>query len=333
MNNRPRAARVIALFAGGSALLLGVAGCFGSNTSADESDQDENPQEGDAAIRLALNNTSSSLTAVVAEEQGFFDDHGLDVTSDVMVDITKIPPALGNQYDIGFGVAPIVIRSASQGLDVVVVSGNGTSSADHAHMVVVAAADSGIESAEDLEGRTLGAPTLTGTLHLGTLQWLSDAGIDQESVNSVQVATPTMIDQIKQGVIDAAELQEPHLSLARDEGLVEVGYSLAAVADVVQESVWIANGDWASENEEPVLAFRAAIADAAEWIVENDSEAKELLADFTETDISLLENASIMLFDSDVRVADIEAWGRVMGNVTDFTADVDYSNLIAYPND
>jgi NitT/TauT family transport system substrate-binding protein len=328
MNHVFRGGRTAALAAGSAAVLLAITGCF----AGDEPSAPTDDAGGDLTpVRLALNNTSSSLSAVVAEQEGFFEDHGLAVTSEVLADITKIPAALGNQFDIGFGVAPLVIRGSSQGLDIVVVSGNGTSSAEHPHMVIVATEDSGIESAEDLVGKTLAAPTLTGTLHLGTLQWLLDAGVTSDDVNSVQVVTPSMIDQLNQGVIDAAELQEPFLSLAREQGMVEVGYSLSAVADVAQESVWISSGGWADENEETVLAFRAAISDAAQWIVDNQAEAQEILAEFTQSDLELVQNAAILLFDSEVRVADLEAWGEVMQNVTDFDAEVDYGSLIAYP--
>ncbi len=305
------------------ALTTSLVACAGSAGEGDEG--------GSTVIRLALNNTSSSLSAVVAEEQGFFEAHGLEVESTVMTDITKIPPALGNQYDIGFSVAPLVIRGATQGLGVVAVSGNGTTSDEFPHVQVVTTADSGIESVEDLEGRTLAGPTLTGTLHLGTLQWLEDAGVSAADVDAVQVATPVMMDQLEQGIIDAAELQEPYLTLAESEGFVLIGHPLSSVSETAQESLWIADGSWAEENGEAVAAFRAAISDAAAWIRDNDEEAKAVLAEFTGTDPALLKDSLIMHFTSDIRPEDLEAWGAVMKNVAGFEGTVDAESLVVTP--
>ena len=329
MNRTSSQRRAGATIAATTVVLLALTGCASS-----PSDTPETPSATEelTTVRLALNNTSSSLAAVVAEQKGIFEAHGIDIQSEVLADITKIPPALGNQFDIGFGVQPIIINGAAQGLDTVVISGNGWSSRESTDMLVVVPEDSDIETFADLQGRTLGAPTLTGNLHYATLYKFVEEGFDPDSVNQVQVATPAMLDQLEQGVIDAAELQQPFITLAEASGMRVLGYTLDSVADPVGMSVWISSGTWATENEETIYAYRAAIDDAVAWMEENPDETKQILADFTGQDIALVEQAPIPRFDSHYAVADLEVWDSVLRTVAGFNGTVDYSSLVVFPS-
>lgn len=324
LRNRGLAAVALALTS-----VVVLSGCSGSDEPAAPA------ADGDSdviAIRLVENNTVSSLAAVVADSKGFFTDSGLDVTSTVVTDISKVPPTLGNQYDIGFGVQPLVIRGAAQGLNTVVIAGNGASSADSAYMTLMATADSGIKSAKDMVGKILAGPTLTGTHHTATLYWLQKEGVEANEVQSVQVATPAMIDQLEQGQIDVAELQEPFITEAKKRGLVEVAFSSAAVAPTTIESLWIASPDWAKENDEAIKRFREALTTSVEWMKDpaNEAETKQILAEFTGQDPALVDQAPLLDYSVEVTAEDLEVWGTAMKAVTDFSEEVDYASLI-YP--
>ena len=311
------------------ASVLALTACSGpSSTPAD----DAAAEDGLTTVRLVQNNTVSSLPAVIASKKGFFEEQGLNVEATVVTDISKVPPTLGNQYDIGFGVQPLVIRGAAQGLNTVVIAGNGASSEDSAYMTLITTADSGIKTPKDLVGKILAGPTLTGTHHTATLYWLQKGGVEANQVTSVQVATPAMIDQLEQGQIDVAELQEPFITEAKKRGMVEVDFSSAAVAPTTIESLWIASPDWAEENDDVVQAFRAALKQAVEWMSDaaNEAEAKQILAEFTEQDPALVEQAPLLKYKVEVTAEDLEVWGTAMKAVTDFSADVDYASLI-YP--
>jgi NitT/TauT family transport system substrate-binding protein len=115
---------------------------------------------------------------VIADKQGIFKKNGLDVTTQVVSDISKIPPTLGNQYDIGFGVEPLVIRGASQGLKTLAIAGNIESSASAPSVAMVAKPDSGIAGPKDMAGKTLAVANLTGNLYLGAAYWIDRGGVD-----------------------------------------------------------------------------------------------------------------------------------------------------------
>lgn len=314
------------------AILAGfaVTALMTSCSASSDGGSDGGEGSGSTEISLAMNNTNSSLLAVVAQEKGFFEEEGLNVETESVVDISRIPETLGNQYDIGFGVQPLIIRGAAAGLDTVVLAGNGASTEEFPFMVLMAKPDANISSPEDFRGKRIAGPTLTGTHHMSTLLWLQNAGIEQDEVKSVQVATPAMIDQLNQGQIDVAEVQEPYITEAQRQGLEIVGFPGAAVADETLESLWITTPDWAEDNPETVQRFRDALIASNEWLQDegNEEEAKDILAEFTGQDEELVNNSPILKYRVEVTPEDLKVWSDAMKSVTDFDDDVDFDSLI-----
>lgn len=279
-------------------------------------------------IRLAINTTVASLPAVVADEYGYFEDEGLIVEMSTVADISKVPPTLGKQYDIGFGVQPTLIFAASKGIDIVMVSGNAITSEEKPEYLIMARPDAGINGPEDFAGKTLGSPTLNGNIHTGTLYWLQQNGVDLNSVNSLQVPTPTMVDQLKAGLIDAAEMQQPFIEMARQAGMVEAGYALSAVSDPTAMSSWQSARSWADANPETIKKYRSALDKAIQWITDNDGKARDLLSDFTGLDRAIIGDAPLSTFSTEMSVDSVKQWDAPMRAVTSFDANLDYSTLI-----
>lgn len=286
---------------------------------------------GEETLRIALNNTVASLPVVVADEHGFFGDEGLEIETTTVADITKLPPTLGKQFDIGFGVQPTLIRAASQGVPVAMISGNAVTTEAKPEYILMARPDAEITEPADFAGLKLGAPTLNGNIHIGTLFWLKQNGVDLDSVESVQVPTPTMVDQLKAGLIDAAEMQQPYIDVARAAGMVEAGYSLGAVGDPATMSSWQADRAWAEQNPETIAKFRSALDTAIQWIEENEGEARDTLSEYTGIDRDILADSPLSDFSTETSVDSVEQWDAPMREVAGFDADLDYSKLVIEP--
>lgn len=283
-------------------------------------------------IRIALNNTSASLPVYVAEKEGFFTKVGLTAQSTTLSDITKILPGLGKQYDIGFSVQPLLIRAVSQGLPVQQISGNEQTSTKNPGVMLVTKKGAKLTSAQDLVGKRLAAPTLTGNIHLGTLYWLKSQGVNPNSVTSVQVATPAMIDQLKAGLIYAAEMQQPFINYAVSQGLQATVYPLSAVGNPTYLSAWAANSSWASKNVTSVNEFKQALNDSYKWISDNPSAARTLLAQFTHLPANVIKGSPFPDFTTQNSVSSVQQWGKVLQSVAGFTAPVNFSQMVFQPS-
>ncbi len=327
--NHFRAVTVIAASAVLGALALAGCSSSPSTPSTDATTAAATPSGpvdgGGTTIRVGVNNATGAVPILVAEQQGFFTEHDINVQHQVITDITQIPAALGKSLDLGFSVGPITINAASQGLPIVAVLGNEYDDASLQGFHIIAT--KGISSAKDLAGKTIGAPTITGNLTLATKYWLAANGVDVNSVKFVQVATPNLIDQMNQGLIDAAEMQYPFISVAKAAGLSDLGDPIEAMGYPTSMSGWIGNTDWVSANANAVEAFRQAMSESVDWIKANPDAARKVLADFTS--LTADQVATVPLdYTTDLTPDGLKAWGDVMTQQGGFAGTVDYDALV-----
>jgi NitT/TauT family transport system substrate-binding protein len=302
---------------------IGLAGCSANTSAAPVATS----SDGVATVRVAQNNTASSLLIDVALEQGFFDDHDLNVESTTLADITVIPSLLGNQYDVGFSVAPMILNAASAGVDVVAISGNDVES--DAPSFELFGRD-GITEPSQLAGMKIGTPTLTGNINLLTKAWLDSKGVDPASVQFIQVATPNMVDQMKAGQIDAAELQNPFISQAAAAGMTSLGALDRALDDeYAAQSFWIANGAWAAANPDVAERFRAALDDAATWISDNEDAAYQTVADATDISVDVAQQSPLGAYGTAIAPGTFATWLDAMKTYNGFAGTVDVDKLTA----
>ncbi|HEY0248202.1 MAG TPA: ABC transporter substrate-binding protein [Gryllotalpicola sp.] len=302
---------------------LALAGCSSSNGAAAKTDA-----SGVTKVRMALNNTPDSIPIIVAQKQGYFKEQHLDVTTTTLSDITVVPSLLGKQYDVGFTVAPILIRAVSQGVAAKMIAGNdGDSAEDEGVQMYVG---KGITSIKDLEGKRIGSPTLTGNINLATKAWLAKNGVDVSKVQFVQVPTPNMTDQLKADQIDGAELQDPFINTAKADGLTSLGDPERALTDdYLGGTYWAASNAWISSSPKAVSEFRAALKEADDWIAKNPDQAYQEIADYTKVTVDVAKRSPIASFTTDVSAADLKIWGDTMKQYGGFTADIDYDTIVA----
>jgi NitT/TauT family transport system substrate-binding protein len=305
---------------------LALAGCSSSTPSSSASSTAGAPAKV-TDVRVALNNTSDSLPIVVAQKEGFFEKAGLNVTTTTLADITVVPSLLGSQYDVGFTVAPILIRAASSGLPVVMISGNnGDSPEDQPVQIYVR---KGITSVKELAGKRIGSPTLTGNINTATKAWLSKNGVDPNGVQFVQVPTPNMVDQLNAGQVDAVEIIYPFINLAKSAGLKTLGDPERVLSKgYVGGTYWAASTDWTSKNPAAVKAFRGALDQADQWIAKNPTKAYQVAADYTKVPVAQAKKSPLGDYTTTVSAADLKIWGDAMKKYAGFTGTIDYAALV-----
>lgn len=309
------------------AAVLALAGCGLSSPTAKggTSGGDSN------ALRLVYTVTAATLPAWVATDKGFFKQNGIQVQLNKTTDLSSIIPALGRQYDLGVGIQPVTIRAASKGIDVVQVSGGEIVTKENPTIIVVSKPNSGITKPQDLVGKNLGAPTITGNINYATEYWLKKLGIDYSKVNIRQVDTPQMPDQLKAGQLDAAEVQEPYAQVLLKEGYHYVGYPLQAVGNPCNMAAWIASGSWARSHKSKIAAFQKALDQADKWIVANPIEARQILAKYTGIPAGLIKASPLSDFSVDNSPATLQQWDPVLRAVGGFKANVSYDKLVVNP--
>jgi NitT/TauT family transport system substrate-binding protein len=252
------------------------------------------------AIRLPMGYIPSVQYAplYVAKERGYFAEAGFDVTFDYSYETDGV--ALVGQGEQPFSLASgeQVLLAREQGIPVVYV----LAWFQDYPVAVVAKAESGINSPQDLVGRRVGLPGLFGANYIGLIAMLHAEGIDEGDL---------VLDSIGFNQVEA---------LATDQEEAVVGYStnepvhLAAqgyeiVTFQVSEYVQLtANGlitseTMVAENPDDVAAFVSAMIRGIEDTIADPDAAYEICFNFVEG----LENQDREL-QMEVLTLSIEYW-------------------------
>ena len=308
-------------------MLVSCGNSTGDNTSTTATSEP-------TSIRVGVGLNTASLPVFVADERGYFGDHGLTAEVSEVQNLLLLPDQLEEQFDIGQSVQPITIFAASQGVPVVVVGGGEVLEERNKSVGgVVVPRNANIKEAGDLMGKKVAVLTPTGSNAFALKFWLQQNGVDPESVELVTVAPPNMLAQLKEGLVDAVYMVSPFTAQALQDDslelLVNPGYELGV--DAPRTGILIASGTWARDNEGTVLSFERAIADAVAFIEANPEDALGILADRTGQPTP--EDTSISPpFRATETAEDMQAWIDVMeGVIPEFSFGQSGESLIFQP--
>lgn len=226
-------------------------------------------------INVIYHPTIGGTTAIaIADAYGMFEEEGLDIRYQRF---TSGPPEIAamvaGRADIGFigsGAAWLAFRG-----DVNIIALDNLALTDE----VIAKRSSGIETIEDLRGKTIATQLGTAGENILNLV-LKKAGLTPADVTIVNMDNNNLASAIvstgSQGV-DAIAGWQPGTTAVL-EALGEDGIKLASNADFPEDafpSVWVANKDFVKNNPEAVQKFVNALTKAQAYRAENMQEACE----------------------------------------------------------
>ncbi|MCU1639260.1 MAG: nitrate transporter substrate-binding protein [Microbacteriaceae bacterium] len=219
----------------------------------------------------------------LAEQEGFFDEEGLDVTIEVIaggaVGVTQLVSG-----DLQFSSATWtnVLLAVSQGLELQVVR-EGTDSSKEGINAIIVAEDSGIDSIEDLRGMAVSVNTLASATEIQVRDCFSTAGLEPGDYELVEVPFPEVGAAVSQGRVAAGLVPEPFITIGASQGLVSI--LAPSVCNEDQENSplvnWNASREYAEENPEVVAAFVRAMDKATELVLNDPDALVEILSTFT----------------------------------------------------
>lgn len=252
---RLRAFTTLATVAGVLAL---VAACGSGGSSSDDPDQ---------PVTIAVGPFSVFALPWVAQEQGYFEDEGLNVefTSVSGGATVMIPLVSSNRIDIGAAGGSDVMPAIMKGAKFKMISGVGTMLTDQIEQSanVVVTDDPLIESPKDLEGKTVALHTLGGSQESLIRLAVTEDGGDASDVTFVRLPLANIPTAIDGGEVDAGQALEPIATQARHLGLRSV-FSIGNVVAGAPELAYFSESGWADAHPEQLAAFVRAMEKAAQ---------------------------------------------------------------------
>jgi NitT/TauT family transport system substrate-binding protein len=219
----------------------------------------------------------------IAQDQGFFEEEGLEVTIEIIaggaVGVTQL---VSGELDFSSATWANVLSAVSQGLELQVVR-EGTDSSKEGINGIIALEGSGIESVEDLRGKTVSVNTLQSATELQVRDCFDTAGLGPDDYELVEVPFPEVAAAVSQGRIAAGLVPEPFVTIAKGEGIVPILFPSVCNEDQEKSPLinWVTSSRFASENPEAVAAFVRALDKATELALDDPEVVTEILPTFT----------------------------------------------------
>ncbi len=253
-------------------LSLFIIGCGGKEESSNK-------------IRVAYHpNMGGASTIITGIKLGYFKEQGLEIE---LVKFTSGPPEIAAMISgdvqvgyIGFGAHTL----ASEG-KVQIIATDGLAAVEG----IMVHADSGINTVEDLKGRTLG--TQLGTSGEATIeQVLTGASITKDDIKILNSEVATAVAAFISGKIDAISVWPPYtIEIENRLGTENIRRLIPTQLEIQATASWIVTPKYLEGNQETVEKFVTALYKSMDYRDENLDEVIGYVAELVGIDVETVE--------------------------------------------
>lgn len=257
-------------------------------------------------IRFLTVGSESGAAAVYASERDFFKGAGVDVNVGIMASGGSVIPAvIGGSAE--FGVSnPISLATAfSHGAPLVCFAATVYYRSTSPNSLLMVAKDSPVQTARDLNGKTVAVNGLRNTPQLSTEVWLDKNGADSKSVKFTEVPFPEMGLALTSGRVDAAFFSEPALSLVRND-LRVLGDPYGAIAPQFITGSYFTMRAYAAAQPTVVANVGRALRQAATWANGHPNDTAAILARIQKLDVERVETMARSIYAEQLRASDLQ---------------------------
>jgi NitT/TauT family transport system substrate-binding protein len=260
-------------------------------------------------VTIATLPLEPAALAFYAQHRGYFRQQGIEAKLLVLSEPSQLVAAVlsGEAQFTGFNVGGAALLK-SRNAPVRLVAAGALYKPSAPASGLVAAPGKTITRPRDLVGKRVGIDGQNTIAHIALLKWLKQGGVSPSAVSLSEIPFAQMLGPLRRGLVDAAVLPEPFLTLATQRGAKRVGRIFDAVCP--QEcllTIWMARKDL-----DPTLAarFRNAIQAAAVWANQprNDRASAAILARYVPIDKAVMAKMTRTRFSERLRPALAQPW-------------------------
>ena len=287
---------------GSAALLLTLTGCGDTSEASAETADSGDLRE----VTVGLIPVAEMFPVYIAEEQGFFEEAGLDVTVEVISNAASIVPSVMNgQIDIGTSATPPFLTAVEQDMPILAVANAANTSDDPQKDTgaFIVGADSDIESPVDLEGKTVAVNALSSLPHVAAAARISADGGDPDSVQFVSMPFNDMETALTQDRVDAILAVEPFMS----QNLAAGGKEISSLyVDVYPPStthtLYFGSQQMFQTSPETLISFRDAVGRATELVADDPDILREALVEYGGMSEEVAQSVNLPIYQTEFNI-------------------------------
>lgn len=185
---------------------------------------------------------------------------------------------VAGQADFGFVTTPVLINANREGTAIKCVAPiDGQISADRDASALVAAAGSGIDSLDDLSGKSVAVVQLASINLIGAKKMIEDAG--SRGTEYIAMPFPQMPQALADGRVDAAVITSPYLETALADGAVALAHPSSDLFPNGTVYCYAATAQYLAENAAVAQGFHDAMEEAILYAKDHEDEALATLVE------------------------------------------------------
>jgi NitT/TauT family transport system substrate-binding protein len=236
----------------------------------------------------------------------FFRDGGLDTQISEASNGAVIANAIAaGAADIGFSNLTSVAIAYAKGIPFTIVAPGSVYDRNTPTSAMLVPKTSTVQSARDLNGKTIGTPGLGTITEYAVRTWIDKNGGKSKTVHFIEMAQPVIPDALVAGRIDATILSEPWLYVGKRVARV-LANAYDAIAPHFLIGVFFANEDWARVNAPTIARFQAVLSKTAAWANAHHAESGHILAKYGKYPPDAIESMLRIAYQGAMDPADLQ---------------------------
>lgn len=279
-----------------AAASLGLAACGGGGGASDDDGGGSDGKK--TSITVGVMPIVDTAAIYIGDEQGFFEDEGLDLKLKLAQGGAAITPAVvSGDYEFGFSNVTSLLVAASKDVPVKMVSAANFSTGKEPDIgAVVVPKGSDIKEPADLAGKTVAVNTLNNIGDSTIRNVVEKDGGDPSGIKFTEMGFPDMPAAVTSKKVDAAWILEPHLTLAENEGAKVVSWNFKDTDPDLMISAYFTSKPYAAEHPKTVEAFKRAMKKSLDYAEKHPDETRAVLDNYTEIDDKTKQKMSMPRF-------------------------------------
>jgi NitT/TauT family transport system substrate-binding protein len=285
---------------------LAVAGSLATALAAPLASAEDLPK-----LKVGITKMAALTTPWVAQQQGIYKKHGLDV------ELIELPPQQtisafqAGELDIILSIPGTAMTAVERGFDMVAIGQNEISHATTPDTgSIQVRADSDIKSLADMKGKKVAVSGLRGQKTVEVYMLIEKAGVNLKDVTFIEMPFPNMVDALRHKQVDAVAVVDPYTTQLVSSGLGKV-LSWDYVEAIPEQPLgaWWAKSTFIKKSPDLVKKFTEASKDSIDWINSDPARARQKVAEFTGLDPALVKDMPLILWDHKIKA---DRWQAVI---------------------
>jgi len=230
------------------------------------------PRAHEEPLTIASGTLDSSVLTLIADEKGYFQKYGLNVTiREYPAGTYAVKELLAGNADLACAAEFVGVTTSFQSPDLRII----TTTAKINNLYLIIRSDRGISKPSDLKGKTIAVPKgSVAEFFLG--RYLTLNGMDIHTIAILRLTPADVIKSVVTGDADAALIWDPY-AYQIEQQLGRNSTTWQAQSGQLYYWVTYARPDMIRDKPEQIRNYLRALNDAETFLITHQPEAKEIL--------------------------------------------------------